>query len=99
MDYIDSLPTDEEPLKPEEKHIADTILKKDATKFQTFIQELKLPLFVGIVFLVINSPQVSDFLRDNIAYARSSSMSLLCLKAVIMMIVVFIYNNLYYLMK
>jgi hypothetical protein len=98
MDYIESLPTDNEPLKPEEKEIVDTILKKDATKFQKFIQELKLPLIAGIVFLIINSPQVSNFLRDNIAYARSSEMSLLCLKTVLFMIFVFIYTNLHYIM-
>jgi hypothetical protein len=99
MDYIESLPTDNEPLNPEEKQFAETILQKDATKFHKFLAELKLPLIIGILFLIINSPQVSNFLRDNVAYAKSSEMSLLCFKAALFMTAVFIYNNVNYIMK
>lgn len=98
-DYIESLPMDEEPMKPEEKQIMDTILKKDASKIQKFISELKLPLIVGVLFLIINSPQITNFMRDNIAYVRGSEMSLLCLKVIIFMVAVFVYNNVHYMMK
>ena len=98
-DIIESLPTDNDPLESEEKYIIETILQKDATKFQKFIHEIKLPIIAGILFLLINSPQVSSFLKDNVSYARSSDMSLLCFKAAIFMVALFIYSNLHYVMK
>jgi len=93
MDYINSLPTDDEPLNPDEKQISDIIFRDDASIVHKFISDLKLPLISGIIFLIINSAFVSDFLQSNIAYVRKSNMSLLCLKTILFMICIFVLMN------
>ena len=99
VDNIESLPTDSEPMTESEKEVMDTILKKDATKLQKFIYELKLPLIAGILFILINSPQVTDFIKSTVRYAGSSETSMLCFKAVLFMLSIFVYNNIGYIVK
>jgi hypothetical protein len=97
-DYIQSLPEDEIPIKVEDRELLETILRKDNSKLEKFIHELKLPILAGILFLIMSMPQVTNFLRENVAYARTD-ISLLCLKTVMFMFIFFLYLNMSYLMK
>lgn len=92
-DYIESLPTDDLPLNSTETKFMENILKNDKTSFELFLSEMKLVLIFGVLFLIINTPQVSDFIQNTIPYANSSKMSLLCFKCLLFMLLVFIYNN------
>ncbi len=99
MDYIESLPVDNHPLKPEESVLIDTILKTDGSAFQRILNELKTPLVSGILFLVLNSSPIEALLKDTIPYARSSDASLLCLKTIVFILLLFAFNNVCYALK
>lgn len=98
-DYIDSLPTDDAPLNSEEVQVMNTLFKKDANLFQKFMNEIKLPLIVAVVFITLSMPQVSEFIRNTVPYAKSSETSLLAFKTLLFMVIIFIYNNCNLVMK
>jgi len=91
VDNIQSLPVDNEQLSVEEQNVMNTFFKTD-DKIHTILNTLKLPLFVGILFIIINSPQSNDFIKNVVPYARSSEASLLCFKAMLIMISIVIYH-------
>lgn len=90
---------DDIPISSEDKEILDNIMKKDLSTFEKFLSELKQPVLAGILFVIISTPQVSDFMLNTIPYARSSAVSLLCLKAFVFVVLLFLYNNSAFLMK
>lgn len=92
-DYIDSLATDNDPVSQSEKVLINSIFKSDEPAIQKFILELKLPIIIGIFFMIISSPQVTNFIKHTVPYARSSDVSLLCFKTILFIILVFVYNN------
>jgi hypothetical protein len=92
-DYIESLPTDETTLNKNDEILMKNILKNDKSTLQKFITDLKLPMIMGGLFLILSAPQTSDFIKHIVPYAKSSETSLLTFKTFILMIVVFFYNN------
>ena len=98
-DYIESLPTDDAPLNSDEVQVMNTLFKKDANMIQKCLNEIKLPLIVAIVFILLSTSHVTDFIRNTVPYAKSSETSLLAFKTLLFMVIVFIYNNCNLVMK
>jgi hypothetical protein len=99
-DYIQSLPTDEEPIPPDQKQIIDSILVDDKkSSIQYFMHELKLPLIVGIFTILIFNNKITDIIKDLVPYTRKSETSLLVFRTFIMMVLVFFYLNIGIVMK
>ena len=96
-DYIDSLPTDDSPLNSQEKTVMDTIFKGDSV--QMFIYDLKIPLIAGILFIILNLEMINKFLRDIIPYSRKSELSLLCVKTLIFVVLIFMFSNYRYILR
>ena len=92
-DYINSLPTDDEPLNSKEQEFLDSLFRNDSTTFQKLVNELREPLVAGILFLLLNVPQVTEFLKTTVPYANSSETSLLCFKTLLFVILLLLYNN------
>ncbi len=99
MDYIESLPTDNEPIDSEERQLMDKILEKDAPAFQRLIQELKLPIVAGLLFMIVNNPQITEFFKTSVPYTRTSEMSMLCFKTLLFTVALFLYININHLLK
>ena len=92
-DYLDSLPTDELPINPEEEVLVNKILSKDATSFHRFILEMREPIVGGIVFLILNTPQVRSFIQSSVPYTNKSSTSLLLFNTLIFIVALFVIKN------
>lgn len=102
-DSLKSLPIDE--IKPSlaDRTAVDRIVSSfsksggggDAApeKVGGFINELKLPLIVGFLFLILASPATNHMIETAIPYAASSPTSLLVFKAVVIVAIVFYLRN------
>lgn len=92
-DYLESLPTDKDPVHPAEAQILHTILNKDSSTFHRMLYDLKDPIISGILFLLLNTPQCSEFIKSTVSYARSSNTSLLIFKTVLFITIIFVIKN------
>lgn len=94
-DYISSLPSDEIPLNVQEIKLLDAVLQdSQKSNIQSLFQDLKQPFIYGLVFLILNTNQVSDFIENLIPYAAKSKLSLLFVKTALFIVAVYILNNL-----
>jgi cadmium resistance protein CadD (predicted permease) len=94
-DYISSLPSDEIPLNVQEIKLLDAVLQdSQKSNIQSLFQDLKQPFIYGLVFLILNTNQISDFIENLIPYAAKSNLSLLFVKTALFIVAVYILNNL-----
>jgi hypothetical protein len=98
-DYIATLPVDNEPIPPDENKLLDQILHSNTFQFQTLLNDFKLPLLVGVLFLLICNPSVKAFMTDSIPYAQKSETSLLIVQALFLVVLVYLVLNLSSIMK
>lgn len=101
-DYIATLPVDDEPLPESEKKLMNSLLTDDTnpkSTFTKFVQELKMPILFGILFVVLGSSTTGDIIASLVPYAKSSEMSSLVARAFLFAVLVFMYNNLHIVMK
>lgn len=100
-DYIATLPVDDEPLPESEKQLMNSLLTDSTEKptFTKFVQELKMPILFGILFVVLASNTTGDIIASLVPYAKSSEMSSLVSRAFLFAVLVFMYNNLHIVMK
>jgi len=100
-DYIEHLPTDNDPLTPESTKLMNQIFPTTtpSMRIQAFASELQTPIVIGILFLLLSNSYTTNALREYIPYLKTSDISLLYVKALIMVILVFIYNNIQYAKK
>ena len=92
-DFIESLPTDNGPVRSDEEEILGEILKNDKTSFQKFIGDLKDPILGGVLFIVLNIPFVKQLISDFVPYAKSSEMSSLVFRLVLFVVLFFLIQN------
>lgn len=92
-DHITSLPTDDTQLPAAESALLDSILKQETKSIKTLLDDIKIPLVAGVLFLMFNSQILTDFIKNSIPYARSSETSLLCFKAAVLVMVLYLYIN------
>lgn len=94
-DFIATLPVDEHPMTQDEKHFLSQVLQETSSTLtiKSFISELRIPLIVGILFLILGMPQVSEFIRASVPYARSSDSSLLIFKTGLIIVLIFVIIN------
>lgn len=94
-DYIHFLPTDDNPINPVEKQVFANILNSNtsSTQLHSFINELKQPLLVGIVFMLLNTEQSNTLIESVVGYARSSKTSLLLFKTFLFIVIYFVWQN------
>jgi len=89
-DCLQTLPTDQQPIDPLEQRLLNTIFKEESTSMTRLFQDLKIPLIAGMLFVLLSVPQLNQFLKSTIPYARSSETSLIVLKAVVFIGIMFL---------
>lgn len=92
-DFIQSLPTDDNPLSAEESKILKNILKQDVSPLHNILIEFKFPLICGIIFFIFNNTNLNDIIKMSVPYANNSDTSLLFIKTIFFIIIVFITQN------
>lgn len=92
-DYLETLPTDNDPVSSEEKEIFNMVLQNDTKGFQNLLTEFKTPIVIGAFFVLISMPQVSEFIKNTISYTKTSETSMLIFKTLLMVVFVFVYMN------
>ena len=98
-DYIESLPIDNSPMSNNEMYVMQNIFGSDTNVFYNLIEDAKSIIIASIVFFLLNVPQIQEFLRNTIPYAKTSEMSLLILKTILFIIIVFLLNNIQFAKK
>lgn len=89
-DSLQTLPTDQQPMDPHEQHLLNTIFKEETSSITNLFQELRLPIIVGVLFLILSLPQWNNLLQSVIPYTNKSQSSLIVFKTFVFIIVVFI---------
>ena len=104
-DYIESLPTDNNPLNLTENMIVETLLhdqdailsprasdaqQPSSSSINRFIADLKQPILIGMVFLVLSLKSVSDLIKSLIPLARNNPTSLLLVKTFIFIAILYV---------
>jgi len=90
-DHITSLPTDDTQLPPSESALLNSILKQDDPSIKTFFEDIKLPLVAGALFVFFHSELLTDFIKSSVPYAQSSDTSLVCFKAAVFVMLLYLY--------
>lgn len=93
-DALESLPTDEIPIRANDQVYMDMLLKHETkSKLQTFFQHLKQPIVYGILFLLINTHTFRSLVESVLPYAQKTELSFLITKTAIFILVVFLYST------
>ena len=95
-DYINTLPTDDDPLNPSESNIMNIITGKDGsgdTAMLRILNEMKIPIVIGILFLLVSTSQFTDILRTCIPFTGKNDTHMLMMKTVVFIILVFVLMN------
>ena len=92
-DYIMSLPTDDQPMNPEESHLFDSIIKPGSMNFHDLLFDFKDSIILGGVFFAMNMDGMDGFIQNIIPYAKSSPTSLLVCKTLLFIIIAFLLRN------
>jgi hypothetical protein len=99
MDSLKTLPTDQYPVDASERKIMDSVFVPPPSTFYKFTSELKEPLLAGILFLIMNLPQVDSLISSTVPYAKSSNTSLLFFKTFVFVVLLFLIQNCNIIMK
>lgn len=92
-DYIQNLPTDNHPVKPQELQIVENFFKpENKQNVRTIINVLKDSLIAGVLFFLLSTPFANNILQN--FYSENSYYSIL-LKTSIFIFLFFIISNLY----
>lgn len=93
-DPITQLPVDKTEPTTHEARIVDTLFKKNKKAMSRLADELKDPLFVGLLFFLASLPQ-TDALFKKIPAANSSPYILMACKILAVMIVYWVVKHFY----
>lgn len=94
-DYIATLPVDDDPVPPDERHLVDALFVGKNTSMGNLLKDLKQPVIAGILFALLSNSTVTQVIRDAVPYAKSSEMSLLLFKTFLFVVLLYLYNNLH----
>ncbi len=83
-DSLDTLPVDELPVRPQDQPYLNVLIQqKKKSTVQSFFQDLKKPIVLGILFMVISTPTFHRFIQSMIPYTQKSDLSVLMAKTVL----------------
>lgn len=89
-DSIAQLPTIDRPLTPAEADLVALTKSARTSKFVKLAEALKTPLVAGALFMALSCEWMDAFLKNNVAYARASPVSLLAFKTVVFVCILFV---------
>lgn len=89
-DSIQSLPSDDIPLKPHEQKILDTIFHNDYNPMHRVLRECKTPIVASILFIILCHPIFNDIIKRVVPYTQSSDFALNVCKGAIIFIILYI---------
>lgn len=92
-DYIQTLPSDNDPVQPFEREIFDEILKNDKSTLQVILHDFKDPLLGGILFILLSLPFVEKSIQAFVPYANSSPTSSLVFRLLLFILLFYIAKN------
>lgn len=92
-DYIESLPSDETPLTDTESVLLSEILKSDDTPITKFFRELREPLIIAVMFILMSLSQITDLIGSAIPYSTSSTHAMMGIKCALIIGAWFVYKN------
>ena len=100
-DSIHTLPTDNDPLHPDDHTLIYELTSSvpDKNAFHLLMKDAKSILLAGILFAVLNYPTVDTILQDVLPYTRTSHAALVGMKTLVFVICIFIYTNIKYISK
>ena len=90
-DYINILPTDDDPVNIEDMTIVNSIFKENIESFSSFMDKMKSPALIGALFFLITSDSIADIIKHIIPYAKSSNLSFLISRTAIFALLYFIF--------
>lgn len=97
-DIIDQLPVDNQLPTHEEINLINTIFKKEKTNIEKILEEFKSVIFIGILYILLSLIYVDNFIKSILPITLKYPYIIILIKAIILMLVVWIINN-YWLLK
>ena len=85
-DNIYQLPVDEQPVTDHDTQIINTVFRKERSSIQALASELKEPLIIGILFILLSSSKSDDLVKKVIPYANNSHVGLIIIKTLVFML-------------
>lgn len=94
-DLVNELQSDDQPLNQTEEQFMNTFFKEKPTMLKRVLAETKDVVLVGALFVLVNIPGVESLIVKFFPLAGGSTYVMLCLKAILLMILYFIFKNFY----
>lgn len=88
-DYLDMLPTNDEPMDPIESEILNAVIEPKGS-FYYIVQDLRHVIIATFIFFIVNLEIMDNVLQSTISYAKSSKMSLVVVKTIVFGVLLFI---------
>jgi hypothetical protein len=82
-DSLQTLPTDQQPIDPQEQQLLNTIFKEDASSMTQLFQELRIPLIAGILFLFLSMSSIDNGFKSVVPYLGKSEASMVLFKTIL----------------
>ncbi len=93
-DSLDTLPTDEIPMRPHDTQYMDIILKQQSkSNVQSFMQSLKEPIVYGILFLLLNTPTFRTLCSTVLPYVLRTETTFLFFQTFVFITLVLLYSS------
>jgi hypothetical protein len=93
-DSIETLPSDQNPPTHNEIKMVETLFKENKSTIDIILADAKNIIFMGLLFIILSTPQVDDLIKKFVVAAESPYI-LILIKAILFMFIYFIINNLY----
>lgn len=98
-DIIGELPIDQSVPSHNEINMVNTLFKQNKSIIYNILDEIKSSILIGILFIIFSLPQIDEFIKKIIPAYAGSMYILLIVKAVILVIIFYLINNLYLMKK
>jgi len=92
-DHLAYLPTDDEPVNPDEQRLVDAILSRSSNRFTRILEVMKEPLIAGVLFAILSTQQSSDIIAALLPQKRRSDATTLILKSLLFTMTLFVLRN------
>ena len=91
-DFIDVLPTTDNPADPAELQLFDSIVAPKGSLF-FILQDLRFTIIASLIFFVLSMEFTDSVVRSTVSYAKSSRYALSIVKTVMFFLCLFIVHH------
>lgn len=93
-DLLNGLPTDQNILTGDESQLVDYLFGKNKYSASAIVSDIKLSIFATLIFILLSLP-ITDKLISKITIFASKPTILVCIKALILGILIYLFQNIW----